>query len=106
MIIWFLLRGLISLDIGIQSSRTFANDSVWLLVRGLVDLGLGLLLLMGVPIAMIVIVAFGVTSDLLTAFGASLSISYLVTGIGLVAIAISQRRFDRIGLPAVASSAH
>lgn len=70
------------------------------MARGLTDLGLGLLLLMGVPIAMIVIVAFGVTSDLLTAFGASLSISFLVAGIGLVAIAMSQRRIDRIGLPA------
>ena len=61
---------------------------------------------MGVPIAMIVIVAFGVSSDLPTAFGASLSISFLVAGIGLVAIALAQRRFHRIGLPAVASSAH
>lgn len=56
---------------------------------------------MGVPIAMIVIVAFGVTSDLLTAFGASLSISFLVAGIGLAAIALAQRRFHRIGLPTV-----
>ena len=61
---------------------------------------------MGVPIAMIVIVAFGVSSDLPTAFGASLSISFLIAGIGLVAIALAQRRFHRIGLPAVASSAH
>ena len=59
---------------------------------------------MGVPIAMIVIVAFGVTSTLLTAFGASLSISFLVAEIGLVAIAISKRRSDRIALPDAASA--
>lgn len=47
---------------------------------------------MGVPIAMILFLAFGVTSTLLTAFSASLSISFLVAGIGLVVIALSQRR--------------
>ena len=94
-IIWLVLRGLISLDIGFVSGRAFPTDSFWLLLRGLVDLGLGLLLLMGVPIAMIVIVAFGVTSTLLTAFSASLSISFLVAGIGLVVIALSQRRTSK-----------
>ena len=56
------------------------------------DLGPGLLLLVGVIIAMIVIVAFSVTLHLLTAFGASLPISFPVAGIGLVAIALSQQR--------------
>ena len=98
-IIWLLLRGLMSLEISILSGRTVNNDSIWLLARGLVDLSLGLLLLANVPIAFVLVVVFGVTSDLLTAFGAALSISFLVAGIGLVAIAMSQRRFDRLGLP-------
>ena len=97
-IVWLLLRGLIWLDIGFLSSQTFPHDSVWLLLRGLVDLGLGLLLMMGVSIASMIIFAIGVTSYVLTAVGASLSISFLVGGVSLIAIALSQRSPDHTKL--------
>ena len=93
-IIWLLLRGLISLEMSVLSGREPNNDSIWLLARGLVDLSLGLLLLMNVPIAVILIIVFGVTSNLITAFCAALSISFLVAGVGLVAISMSQRNFE------------
>jgi len=93
-IIWLLLRGLISLEMSVLSGRAINNDSIWLLARGLVDLSLGLLLLANVPIAVILIIIFGVTSDLITTFGAALSISFLIAGVGLIAISMSQRNCE------------
>ena len=92
---WFLLRGILSLDVAIQSRSTPMANWIWLLVRGMIDLALGLLLMAGAPLAMLAIVIFGEVRDLVSVFSATLAISFAVAGTGLVAIALAQRRLHR-----------
>ena len=58
--IWFLLRGILSLDVGFQSRLGPTANWAWLLVRGFADLGLGLALMAGAPLAMFAIVIFSI----------------------------------------------
>lgn len=90
--IWFLLRGILSLDVGFQSRFGPTADWVWLLVRGFVDLGLGLALMAGAPLAMLAILIFGEVREFVTVFSATLAVSFAVAGMGLVAIGLSQQR--------------
>lgn len=92
MMIWLVLRGLVSFDIAIQSRLTPQANWVWLLLRGATDLGLGLLLLMGAPLAMFTVVLFGETAELITSFFHLIGLSFLVGGAGLVSISLAQRR--------------
>lgn len=90
--IWFLLRGILSLDTGFQSRFGPTANWTWLLVRGFVDLGLGLALMAGAPLAMFAILIFGEVREFVTVFSAALAASFAVAGVGLVAIGLSQRR--------------
>lgn len=90
--IWFLLRGILSLDVGFQSRFGPTADWAWLLVRGFVDLGLGLALMAGAPLAMLAILIFGEVKEFVTVFSATLALSFAVAGMGLVAIGLSQQR--------------
>lgn len=90
--IWLILRGLISADIGIQASIVHGTDWFWLLLRGATDLGLGLTLLLGLPMATIAIFLFNETPEMVSNFGLLLAISFAVAGIGLVVMGFMQRR--------------
>lgn len=92
---WFLLRAILSLDVAIQSRFTPAANWAWLAIRGATDLALGLLLMAGAPLAMLAMVIFGEIREFVTVFSATLAISFIVAGTGLVAIALTQRRLHR-----------
>jgi uncharacterized membrane protein HdeD (DUF308 family) len=94
--IWLILRGMVSLDVGIQARAGYGRSWFWLVLRGVTDLGLGLALLVGLPIAMIAILMFNETREVVSSFGILLAISFAVAGAGLVAMAFSQRRWEAI----------
>jgi uncharacterized membrane protein HdeD (DUF308 family) len=93
MTIWLLLRAWVAIDVGLHSRNTLAANWEWLTARGLVDLGLGMTLLIGIPITSIVILLFGRTKEVVATFGVLLAVSFAVAGVGLIAIALAQRRW-------------
>jgi uncharacterized membrane protein HdeD (DUF308 family) len=97
--IWLLLRGTISLDMGIQARIVHASDWFWLALRGVTDLALGLTLLLGLPMAMIAILLFNETKEMVSSFGVMLAISFAVGGASLVVMGLTQRRREALMLP-------
>lgn len=93
--IWFLLRALLSIDVAFQSRLTPMANWIWLLLRGFVDLALGLLLLAGAPFALLMITIFGEAREFVSLFSATLGLSFAAAGGGLLAIALTQRRYRR-----------
>lgn len=89
--IWLILRGMISVDVGFQAWGAFGRSWFWLLLRGVTDIGLGLTLLIGLPMASIAMLVFNETREMVSTFGILLAISFGVAGAGLVAMALSQR---------------
>ena len=67
--IWLILRGMISLDVGIQARAGYGRSWFWLVLRGVTDLGLGLTLLVGLPMATIAILMFNETREAVSTFG-------------------------------------
>jgi uncharacterized membrane protein HdeD (DUF308 family) len=100
--IWLLLRGMISLDVGMQARAAFAADWFWLVLRGITDLALGLILLVGLPMATIAVLLFNETQEMVSSFGVLLAISFAVAGVGLVVMGLKQRRREASPLPAAA----
>jgi uncharacterized membrane protein HdeD (DUF308 family) len=98
--IWLLLRGMISLDVGIQARAAYATEWFWLVLRGVTDLGLGLTLLIGLPMATIAILMFNETREMVSSFGILLAVSFAVAGIGLVVMGLTQRRREAAAVPA------
>jgi len=96
--IWLLLRGVISLDVGIQARAAYATEWFWLVLRGITDLGLGLMLLIGLPMATIAILMFNETREMVSSFGMLLAISFAVAGLGLVVMGLTQRRREAAAL--------
>lgn len=94
--IWLILRGVISLGVGIRARADHGLSAFWMVLRGITDLGLGLALLIGLPIATIVILMFKETRETVSAFGILLAISFAVAGAGLVFMAFSQRRREAL----------
>ena len=92
--IWLLLRGMISLDVGIQARTGYGQSWFWLVLRGVTDFGLGLTLLVGLPMAAVAILLFNETREAVSTFGILLAISFAVAGVGLVVMAFSQRRWE------------
>jgi uncharacterized membrane protein HdeD (DUF308 family) len=92
--IWLILRGMISLDVGIQARAGYGRSWFWLVLRGVTDLGLGLTLLVGLPMATIAVLMFNETREAVSSFAILLAISFAVAGAGLVAMAFSQRRWE------------
>jgi uncharacterized membrane protein HdeD (DUF308 family) len=103
---WLLLRGLISLDVGMQARAAYPADWFWLVLRGLTDFGLGMTLLLGLPMAAVAILLFNETQEMVSSFGVLLAISFAVAGVGLVVMGLTQRRREASGraaaLPATA----
>jgi uncharacterized membrane protein HdeD (DUF308 family) len=90
--VWLLLRGMISLDVGMQARAAYSREWFWLALRGVTDLGLGLTLLLGLPMATIAVLLFNETPEMVSSFGVLLAISFAVAGIGLVVMGLMQRR--------------
>jgi uncharacterized membrane protein HdeD (DUF308 family) len=90
-LIWLLLSGLISVEVGMQARGPYSRDWFWLLLRGATDIGLGLTLLLGLPMAAIAVLLFNETKEMVSSFGILLAISFAVAGIGLVVMGLKQR---------------
>ncbi len=54
LVVWLLIRGILSIDVAVASWNTPTANWGWLLLRGIVDFGLGWLLLPGAIMAMMV----------------------------------------------------
>jgi uncharacterized membrane protein HdeD (DUF308 family) len=96
--IWLLLRGMISLDVGIQARGTYSPEWFWLGLRGVTDLGLGVTLLLGLPMAMVAVLLFNETQEMVSNFGVLLAISFAVAGVGLIVMGLTQRRREAASL--------
>lgn len=91
---WLFMRGLIELGEGARYRPVLVNVARWLWVRGIVDLALAAALLLGLPITALLVLLFGGTHEVVTAFGLVLAISFLVSGAGFLAIGRAQRRWE------------
>ena len=63
----------------------------WLVLGGAADMLLAVALLVGLPVAALVVTLFGPTRELVARFALILALSFLVTGISQVAIALVER---------------
>jgi uncharacterized membrane protein HdeD (DUF308 family) len=93
-IVWLVVRGLISgaLALNWRSSRA-ARTLV--LVRGGTDLALGTALIAGLSISQIAFILFGGTPAMATGFLVIVAISFGVAGVGLIAVAITERAWEQ-----------
>lgn len=92
--IWLVLRALISLRLALQRGTSDAARAL-LLVRGMTDGALGLALIAGLSVLQIAILIFGSTPAMAAGYMVIIAISFGVAGVGLIAIALSQRVWER-----------
>jgi hypothetical protein len=93
-IVWLVVRALISLRLGLQTGASAAARTLSL-VRGATDAILGLALIAGLSVLQIAILFFGSSPAMATGFLVIIAISFGVAGVGLIAIAVAQRTWDR-----------
>ena len=93
-IVWLLLRGLISFGLALRWRSSQAARTL-LLVRGGTDLALGLALIVGLSVSQIALLLFGGTAAMAAGFLVIIGVSFAVAGVGLVAIALSERAWER-----------
>ena len=86
---WLLLRGAFVLAMALKSERS--RDRAWLAVSGGADLLLGAVLVVGFPVASLVVALFGPTQEVVARFSLVLAASFLVTGTCQLAIGLAQR---------------
>ena len=92
--IWLVLRALISLRLVLQRGTSDAARAL-LLVRGMTDAALGIALIAGLSVLQIAILIFGSTPAMAAGFLVIIAISFGVAGAGMIAIALSQRVWER-----------
>lgn len=92
--VWLAVRGLLSLLPVIQWRSGHAARTL-LLVRGTTDLALGVALLAGLSISQIALLVFGGTPAMTNGFLMIVAVSFSVAGVGLIAIALSEFRWER-----------
>lgn len=97
---WLFARGLIELIEGLRYRPVLVSVSWWLWARGIVDMALAVALLAGLPITALMVLLFGGTREVVTAFGLVLSISFLVSGAGFLAVARVQQHWEARQRPA------
>lgn len=90
--LWLFLRSLVLIVQGLRGRGKMPPIGYWLMVRGIADAALGATLLLSLPIIAFIVLAFGGSKEAVTTFSGLLSISFIVTGISLLAIALAQRR--------------
>jgi uncharacterized membrane protein HdeD (DUF308 family) len=89
---WLVVRSLI-----LGASSTYASGSVrlWTLVSAATDFALALILLTGISIATLIVGLFGPTPEVIASFSWVVALSFLVTGLWMVATASCERDTDR-----------
>lgn len=92
--IWLVLRGLSSLHLALQWQASEAARTL-LLVRGSTDLGLGVALIAGLSVLQIAVLIFGSTPAMTAGFLVIIAISFGIAGLGLIAIALTHRGWER-----------
>ena len=88
---WLIVRGCLILAAAHSIEHASATRA-WLGFSGGADLVLGIALVVGLPVAGLIIVLFGPTLEVLAGLGLILSISFLVSGVSQMAIAMDERR--------------
>jgi hypothetical protein len=63
----------------------------WAMFGGVADILLGLIVLIGIPVAALAHSLFGATEELVASFAVILAVSFLVTGLALLALATARR---------------
>ncbi len=91
---WLFIRSAVLLTTGFQNSGRLRT---WALLGGFGDLLLGVILLFGLPVAALILSAFGSTPELIASFALILAVSFLISGFGLLALAAAERRMRRAG---------
>lgn len=85
---WLVVRSLV-----LGASSTYASGPVriWTLVSAATDLVLALILLTGISIATLIVGLFGPTPEVIASFSWVLALSFLVTGLWMLATASCER---------------
>ena len=92
--VWLAARGLISAVLAFNWRSSRAARTL-LLVRGGADLALAIALVAGISVSQIASILFGGTPAMVIGFLVIMAISFGVAGVGLVAIAISERAWEQ-----------
>lgn len=87
--IWLLLRAALVLGAAFRVGGSGLGR--WVALTGLVDMLLGGLLATGMPVAVFVTTIFGATYQLVASFAVVLSLSFAVTSVSQIAIALTER---------------
>lgn len=74
----------------------FREAGRWFALSGITDMLLGLLLILGLPVAIFIASLFGPTMEIVASFALVLAASFLVTGIAQVATALTERATARL----------
>lgn len=88
---WLFLRGAILLGAGVRFRGPLQG---WAIASGLADILLGLTIILGLPLAALVVSLFGPTREIVASFAFILAASFLVTGLSLLAAAGVDRQRD------------
>jgi len=88
-IAWLVVRGAWVLLSALRIPRRRVGR--WFVLSGITDLLLGLLLILGLPVAIFIASLFGPTMEIVASFALVLAVSFLVTGLAQVAAALTER---------------
>lgn len=87
---WLLLRGVFLLVMAFRQDES--RFGVWLALSGAADFLLGATLVVGLPIAALVVGLLGPTPEIIASFSLILAASFLATAIGQIGLALAERR--------------
>lgn len=86
---WLVIRGAWMLAMSVRVRRSVART--WLAASGVTDILLGLVLVAGLPVSALVVGLFGPTREIVARFALILAVSFAVTGLSQIAIALARR---------------
>ena len=86
---WLLMRVALLVAATLQASGSTVRR--WTALAAATDLALAAILILGLPLASIIVALFGTTSDLVASFSWILALSFLATGAMMLQIAICER---------------
>ena len=85
---WLVVRSLV---LGASSTYSSGPVRIWTLVSAATDLALALILLTGISIATLIVGLFGPTPEVIASFSWVVALSFLVTGLWMLATASCER---------------